>query len=95
MVAIALGDLVTALAVRLQISVVLAAAVGSVLAVCALLVMVDPSVFDPASPLFLHAAVTSDQFRAAHAALANDGTPLPALNGIVIILGAIGPAQPL
>ncbi len=89
-VAMALADVVTALAARLQVNFVLAVAVGWAIAVCGVLLMVDPSVFDPASSHFLHASVTSDQLRAARAALADDGTPLPALNGIVIILGAIG-----
>lgn len=88
--AILLADAVTAVAVRLQIHVVLAVAVGWAIALCGLLVMVDPSVFVPGSSHFLHASVTSDQLRAARAALANDGTPLPALSGIVIILGGIG-----
>jgi transglutaminase-like putative cysteine protease len=92
LVAIALADVVTALALRLSTHVVLAVAVGWVIALCVLLVVVDPSVFNPGSSHFLHASVISDQLRVAHAALVTDGTPLPALNGIVIILGAIGAA---
>jgi transglutaminase-like putative cysteine protease len=89
---IVVADVVTAVAMRLRINVVLAVAVGWAISLGSLLVIVDPSVFDPGSSHFLHASVVSGQWRAARAALANDGTPLPSLSGIVMILGAIGAA---
>jgi transglutaminase-like putative cysteine protease len=89
-VAIVLTDLVTALAVRLRVNVFLATGVGWLIALVGLVLVVDPSLLDPASPHFLHAGLLSGQLRAANSALANDGTPLPRLNGVVIVIGAIG-----
>lgn len=89
---IVVADVVTAVAMRLRINVVLAVAVGWAISLCGLLIIVNPSVFDPGSPHFFHASVVSGQLRAARTALANDGTPLPPLSGIVVILGAIGAA---
>ena len=58
---------------------------------CGLLVLVDPSLFDPGSH-FLHLRVIGSQLSAAHRALADDGTPLPLLNGVVLVVAAIGAA---
>ncbi len=88
--AIVIADVVTALSLRLHINLGLAVALGWVIAFCGLLVIVDPSVFDPGSPHFLHLSIISGQLHAGQAALANDGTPLPSLRGVIIILGAIG-----
>jgi len=89
-VSIAVADTVTALALRLRIGVILAAGVGWAISLWALALVVDPTLFDPASPVFLHAAELARQLRAAQSALADDGTPLPSLNGMVGIIGAIG-----
>ena len=89
-VAIVIADVVTAVALRLHANVALAVALGWAISFCSLLVTVDPSVFDPGSPHFLHLSIISGQLHAGHAALANDGTPLPRLSGVIIILGAIG-----
>ena len=77
-VAIVIADVVTALALRVHINIGLAVALGWAISFCCLLVTVDPSVVDPGSPHFLHLSIISGQLRAGHAALANDGTPLPA-----------------
>ena len=87
---IIVADVATALALRLRINVILAIGLGWAISLWALALVVDPSLFDPASPHFFHAAELSRQLRAAQSALANDGTPLPSLNGMVGILGAIG-----
>jgi transglutaminase-like putative cysteine protease len=89
-VSIVVADVATALALRLRINVLLAVGLGWAISLWALALVVDPSLFDPASPHFFHAAELSRQLRAAQSALANDGTPLPSLNGMVGILGAIG-----
>jgi transglutaminase-like putative cysteine protease len=84
-VAIVVGDLVTALGLRARIKLLAAVVVGLLASVVALLVSVDPS------SLF-NAHLLSAQFHAAQYALANDGTPLPRLNGVVIGVGALGAA---
>ena len=89
-VCIAVADLATALALRLRINVILAIVLGWAVSLWALAIAVDPSLFDPASAHFLHGGELSNQLRVAQSALANDGTPLPMLNGMVGILGAIG-----
>jgi transglutaminase-like putative cysteine protease len=89
-VTIVVADVATALALRLRISVFGAVGLGWAVSLWALALAVDPSLFDPASAHFLHAAELSRQLRAAQSALANDGTPLPRLNGMVGIVGAIG-----
>ena len=89
-VAIVIADVVTAVALRLHCNVVLAVALGCAISFCGLLVTVDPSVFDPRSPHFLHLSIISGQLRLGRTVLANDGTPLPRLRGVVIFLGAIG-----
>jgi hypothetical protein len=89
-VSIVAADVATALALRLRINGILAVGLGWAISLWVLAIAVDPSLFDPASPHFLHAAELSKQLRAAQSALANDGTPLPSLNGMVGILGAIG-----
>ena len=76
-VGIVVADVVTALALRLRINVVLAVGLGWAISLWALALVVDPSLFDPGSPHFFHAAELSRQLRAAQSALANDGTPLP------------------
>jgi transglutaminase-like putative cysteine protease len=89
-VTIVVADIATALALRLRISVLGGVGLGWAVSLWALALAVDPSLFDPASAHFLHAAELSRQLRAAQSALANDGTPLPRLNGMVGIVGAIG-----
>jgi transglutaminase-like putative cysteine protease len=91
-VAIVIADVVTAVALRLRTNLFLSAGVGWVVALCGLVLVVDPSLANPGSPHFFHASVLSDQLRAAHSALANDGTPLPNTSGVVLIFGAIGAA---
>jgi hypothetical protein len=88
-VSIVVADVATALSLRLRINGILAVGLGWAVSLWALAIVVDPSLFDPASPHFFHAADLSRQLRAAQSALANDGTPLPSLNGMVGILGAI------
>jgi transglutaminase-like putative cysteine protease len=88
LVSVVVADLATALALRLRINGVLAVGLGWAISLWALAAAVDPSLFDPASPHFLYAADLSRQLRTGQSALAHDGTPLPALNGIVGILGA-------
>jgi hypothetical protein len=92
LVAIVLADAVVALTLRPRINVVLAFGLGWLVAVVGLVVAVDPSLFDPASAHFLHTAVLSTQLRAAHYALANEGTPLPLLNGVAVAVGLMGAA---
>jgi transglutaminase-like putative cysteine protease len=89
-VCIVVADIATALALRLRINVILAVGLGWAVSLWALAIAVDPSLFDPASSHFFQAGELSDQLRVAQSALANDGTPLPSLNGMVGILGAIG-----
>jgi hypothetical protein len=90
LVSIVVADVATALALRLRINGILAVGLGWAISLWVLAIAVDPTLFDPASPHFFHAAELSNQLRAAQSALANDGTPLPSLNGMVGILGAIG-----
>jgi transglutaminase-like putative cysteine protease len=87
---IVVADVATALALRLRINGILAVGLGWAISLWVLAIAVDPSLFDPASPHFFHAAELSNQLRTAQSALANDGTPLPLSNGMVGILGAIG-----
>ena len=89
-VCIAVADIGTALALRLRINGILAVGLGWAVSLWALAIAVDPSLFDPASSHFFQAGELSTQLRVAQSALANDGTPLPSLNGMVGILGAIG-----
>lgn len=89
-VAIVIADAVTALVVRLGVRAVLAAAGGWGVAVVGLIACIDPTLFDPWSHHFLHGALLSHQLREAHGALANGGTPLPLLSGVVIAIGALG-----
>ena len=84
------ADVATALALRLRINGILAVGLGWAISLWVLAIAVDPTLFDPASPHFFHAAELSNQLRTAQSALANDGTPLPLSNGMVGILGAIG-----
>ena len=91
LVGIVLADAVTALVVRLGGAPLPAVALGWLASVCGLLVLVDPSLFDPGSH-FLHLRVIGSQLSAAHRALADDGTPLPLLNGVVLVVAAIGAA---
>jgi transglutaminase-like putative cysteine protease len=91
LVAIVLADAVTALAVRRGAAPFPAVGLGWIASVCVLLVLVDPSLFDPGSH-FLHLRVIGSQLSAAHRALADDGTPLPLLNGVVLVVAAIGAA---
>jgi transglutaminase-like putative cysteine protease len=85
-----IADGVTALAVRLRINVGLAVALGTALSLWGLLVVIDPSLFNPASSHFFHGGGFSRQLGAARTALADDGTPLPALDGVIVIIGAAG-----
>ena len=87
---IVVADVATALALRLRINGILAVGLGWAISLWVLAIAVDPTLFDPASPHFFHAAELSNQLRTAQSALANDGTPLPLSNGMVGILGAIG-----
>jgi transglutaminase-like putative cysteine protease len=89
-VSIVVADLATALALRLRINAILAVGLGWAVSLWVLAAVVDPTLFDPASPHFFHANELSRQLRMAQSALAHDGTPLPSLNGMVGILGAIG-----
>ena len=88
-VSIVVADVATALSLRLRVNLILAVGLGWAVSLWALAIVVDPSLFNPGSSHFLHAADLSRQLRAAQSALANDGTPLPSLNGMVGILGAI------
>jgi hypothetical protein len=88
--AIIVADRGTALVMRFRVPLVPAIAVGALLSLLALLVGFDPSLLDPASPHFANGAYFSGQFHAAQYALVNDGTPLPALIGVVVALGALG-----
>jgi transglutaminase-like putative cysteine protease len=89
-VGVILADVVTALALRLRITVALAVALGCAISLWGVLVVVEPSLFNPASSHFVHAGGFSRQLRAAGRALANDGTPLPPLDGVILILGTVG-----
>jgi hypothetical protein len=89
-VAIVVADVVTTVSIRIRVPVVLAIALGGVAAALSLLGCVDPSLFDPSSPYFASSTLLSGQLRAARYALANDGTPLPLLNGVVVAVGAMG-----
>jgi transglutaminase-like putative cysteine protease len=89
-VAIVVADLVTALAVRLRMNVLLAVVAGGAASLWALLAVVDPGLLNPGSPHFLHGATLGTQLRTAHGAIDRDGTPLPLLNGVVLVIGAIG-----
>ncbi len=91
-VAIVLADAVTALVVRLGAAPFPAIVLGWVASVCGLLVLVDPALFHPGSPYFLHLRLIGGQLGDAHRALAADGTPLPLLNGVVLVVAAIGAA---
>jgi transglutaminase-like putative cysteine protease len=91
-VAIVIADVATAVAMRFRATLFLAAGIGWLVALVGLALVVDPSLANPGAPLFLHASVLSDQLRAAHNALANDGTPLPNASGVILIFGAIGAA---
>jgi Transglutaminase-like superfamily/TgpA N-terminal domain/Domain of unknown function (DUF4129) len=91
LVAVLVADTAVTL-VRRRVGSVPAVVLGAVVAAAALLVCVDPSVFDPASHHFLGAGVLSGQVRAARTALGQDGTPLPFLSGVVVAVGAIGGA---
>jgi transglutaminase-like putative cysteine protease len=88
--AVLIADLVTAVAVRLRVNAVLAAALGCALSLWGLLIIVDPSLFNPASAQFFHGGGFSRQLRAARTALADDGTPLPSLDGVIVLIGAVG-----
>ena len=90
--AVVTADVVTAVAMRFRAQVLLAIGIGWVVALCGLVLVVDPSFVNPASPHFLHGSLLSDQLRVAHGALANDGTPLPTSSGLILIFGAIGAA---
>ncbi|MGO8860261.1 MAG: DUF3488 and DUF4129 domain-containing transglutaminase family protein [Acidimicrobiales bacterium] len=91
-VAIVLADAVTALVVRLGAAPFPAIVLGWVASVVGLLVLVDPALFHPGSPYFLHLRLIGGQLGDAHRALAADGTPLPLLNGVVLVVAAIGAA---
>ncbi len=90
-VAILVADTLTAAAAR-RLGVVAAFVIGLVGSLVALLISVDPTFLNPGSSHFFHFAVLSQQLHAADYALANDGTPLPLLNGVVVALGALGAA---
>jgi len=90
LVGIVVADLVTALAVRLRLTTLLAVAIGAAVACVALVLVVDPMLFEPGAPGFLHGSTLWAQLRVAHSALANDGTPLPLLPGVVLLVGFIG-----
>ena len=82
------ADVVTALVARRTPMLAVPAAALAALAV--LLVAVEPSVFDPASHHFLSGNYLSTRFDRARDALANDGTPLPHLAGVILGVGALG-----
>ena len=88
--AILVADQGVALAMRWRVPMVPAIGAGIVLSLLALLVGFDPSLFNPASAHFADAHYFSAQFRSARYALANDGTPLPSLGGVVVAIGALG-----
>jgi transglutaminase-like putative cysteine protease len=90
MVAIVIADTATVVAVRLRAPLPVAVGLGVVGSGAALLLGVDPSLFDPASHHFLSSGVLSAQFHAAQYALANEGTPLPRLSGVIVGIGAMG-----
>jgi hypothetical protein len=91
-VAIVLADTATVLAVRARAALPAAVGAGVVASVIALMVCVDPSLFNPGSHHFLSGAWLSGQFDAARYALLNEGTPLPLINGVVVGVGALGGA---
>jgi transglutaminase-like putative cysteine protease len=88
--AILVADQGVALVMRWRLSMVPAIGVGTALSLLALLVGFDPSLFNPASAHFADFHYLSSQFRSARNALANDGTPLPSLGGVVVAIGALG-----
>ena len=88
--AIIVADQGVALVMRLRLPMVPAIAVGAALSILALLIGADPSLADPASRHFFDWHIMSAQFHAARFALANDGTPLPPFNGVIIAIGALG-----
>jgi MYXO-CTERM domain-containing protein len=90
--AIVIADVLTAVAMRFRANVLLAVGIGWVISLGALVLIVDPSLANPGSSLFGHGSVLWDQLRSAHAALANDGTPLPDANGVVLVFGGIAAA---
>ncbi len=88
--AIVVADQGAALVMRIRIPMVPAIAIGAALSFLSLLVGFDPTLINPASPPFADLSYASTQFHAARAALANDGTPLPPLTGVLIAIGALG-----
>jgi len=90
MVAIVVADTAMALATQVRLWVPAGASVAVVASLTALLLSVDPSLVDPASHHFLSGSWLSTQFHAARFALAEEGTPLPRLGGVIIGIGALG-----
>jgi transglutaminase-like putative cysteine protease len=90
--AIVIADVLTAVAMRFRANVLVAVWFGWIISLCALVLIVDPSLVNPGSSLFGHGSVLWDQLRSAHAALANDGTPLPDANGVIMVFGGIAAA---
>jgi transglutaminase-like putative cysteine protease len=88
-VAVAVADGVVWLAMRRGIPMLLAMLGGAVVAVAVLVVWVDPSIINPASSHFANVTFLRGQARAAHAALSSGGTPLAALPGVVVVIGAL------
>jgi transglutaminase-like putative cysteine protease len=76
-VAVLVADTVTALVASRRVNTVVAMVIGAAAAVLSLLVTVHPSNL-------------STQLHAALYALENDGTPLPQLTGVALLIGAIG-----
>jgi len=89
-VAIIVADQGVALVMRVRMPMIPAIAVGAALSFLALVVGLDPTVVNPASTHFVDLHFASNQFHAAQFALANEGTPLPALPGVVVAIGALG-----
>jgi transglutaminase superfamily protein/uncharacterized protein DUF4129/transglutaminase TgpA-like protein len=88
--AIAVADVTTSLAMRRRPSLALSVVIGSVASLLMLTALVDPSLLFPGSSHFGHANVLGTQFRAARYELANEGTPLPRINGVIVGVGELG-----
>jgi transglutaminase-like putative cysteine protease len=88
--AVVVADVSVLVAMRFRLPLALAIISGAVLSFAALVIALDPTVVNPASAHFAHWSSLSAQERAARFALADDGTPLPALVGVIVALGALG-----
>ena len=88
--AVIVADRAVLLVMRLSVPMVLAIAVGAALALLALLIGLDPTLVNPGSAHFADTALFGRQFSSARSALAHDGTPLPSMPWVIIVIGALG-----